>query len=87
MDRLKDKVIIITGGYHGIGKAVCREAAGEGTTIAAAFYPDDVIVRMSDFKTNEYAYLVGGHYFEPAVENPMIGYPGSGKTTHCRKRG
>jgi pyruvate,water dikinase len=47
--------------------------------IAAAFYPKDVIVRMSDFKTNEYATLVGGRAFEPAEENPMIGWRGASR--------
>ncbi|WP_217452013.1 PEP-utilizing enzyme [Mucilaginibacter humi] len=46
-------------------------------TIAAAFYPKEVIVRMSDFKTNEYAGLLGGKYFEPDEENPMIGFRGA----------
>ena len=44
--------------------------------IAAAFYPKPVIVRTSDFKTNEYARLLGGREFEPQEENPMIGLPG-----------
>ncbi|MEZ6044012.1 MAG: putative PEP-binding protein [Planctomycetaceae bacterium] len=44
--------------------------------IAAAFYPRDVIVRMSDFKTNEYANLIGGEHYEPSEENPMIGFRG-----------
>jgi len=48
-------------------------------TIAAAFYPKDVIVRMSDFKTNEYANLVGGKEFEPEEENPMIGFRGASR--------
>ncbi|HTM92932.1 MAG TPA: phosphoenolpyruvate synthase [Flavisolibacter sp.] len=48
-------------------------------TIAAAFYPKDVIVRMSDFKTNEYAYLIGGASFEPKEENPMIGFRGASR--------
>ncbi|MEK6838034.1 MAG: phosphoenolpyruvate synthase, partial [Nanoarchaeota archaeon] len=46
-------------------------------TIAAAFYPKDVIVRMSDFKSNEYANLIGGHLFEPKEDNPMIGWRGA----------
>jgi pyruvate,water dikinase len=45
--------------------------------IAAAFYPKDVIVRFSDFKTNEYANLVGGAAFEPKEENPMLGFRGA----------
>jgi len=47
--------------------------------IAAAFYPNDVIVRMSDFKSNEYANLMGGSYFEPKEENPMIGFRGASR--------
>lgn len=47
--------------------------------IGAAFYPNDVIVRMSDFKSNEYANLVGGPYFEPEEENPMIGWRGASR--------
>jgi pyruvate,water dikinase len=48
-------------------------------TIAAAFYPNDVIVRMSDFKTNEYAGLLGGRYYEPEEENPMLGFRGASR--------
>jgi pyruvate,water dikinase len=48
-------------------------------TMAAAFYPKDVIVRMSDFKTNEYANLIGGKDFEPKEENPMIGFRGASR--------
>ena len=48
-------------------------------TIAAAFHPHDVIVRMSDFKSNEYANLVGGKQFEPNEENPMIGFRGASR--------
>ncbi len=47
--------------------------------IAAAFYPKPVIVRTSDFKTNEYAQLLGGQEFEPAEENPMIGFRGASR--------
>ena len=51
-------------------------------SIAAAFYPKDVIVRMSDFKTNEYANLIGGKDFEPKEENPMIGFRGASRYYH-----
>lgn len=51
-------------------------------TIAAAFYPKDVIVRMSDFKSNEYANLVGGKEFEPEEENPMLGFRGASRYYH-----
>jgi pyruvate,water dikinase len=47
--------------------------------IAAAFHPNPVIVRMSDFKTNEYANLLGGRQFEPKEENPMIGWRGASR--------
>lgn len=47
--------------------------------IAAAFYPKDVILRLSDFKTNEYANLIGGRQFEPIEENPMIGFRGASR--------
>jgi pyruvate,water dikinase len=52
---------------HGIG------------TIAAAFYPNPVVVRMSDFKSNEYANLLGGRQFEPEEENPMLGWRGASR--------
>jgi len=55
-------------------------------TIAAAFYPKEVIVRMSDFKSNEYAGLVGGKYFEPDEENPMIGFRGASRYYNERYR-
>jgi pyruvate,water dikinase len=48
-------------------------------TIAAAFYPKEVILRMSDFKTNEYAHLLGGETFEPKEENPMLGFRGASR--------
>ncbi len=54
--------------------------------IAAAFHPKDVIVRLSDFKTNEYANLLGGKAYEPAEENPMIGFRGASRYTHPRYR-
>ncbi|PKL75132.1 MAG: phosphoenolpyruvate synthase [Candidatus Melainabacteria bacterium HGW-Melainabacteria-1] len=55
-------------------------------TIAAAFYPREVIVRMSDFKSNEYANLIGGREFEPHEENPMIGFRGASRYAHERYR-
>jgi pyruvate, water dikinase len=59
------------------------ERLAEGiATIAAAFYPKPVIVRMSDFKTNEYAGLTGGRWFEPKEENPMLGFRGASRYTH-----
>jgi pyruvate,water dikinase len=58
-----------------------RLSEGVGT-IAAAFWPRPVIVRLSDFKTNEYASLLGGSDFEPHEENPMIGFRGAARYTH-----
>lgn len=56
------------------------EKLSEGiATIAAAFYPKPVIVRMSDFKSNEYANLIGGKQYEPLEENPMIGFRGAAR--------
>jgi pyruvate, water dikinase len=60
---------------------VRRLAEGVGT-IAAAFYPKPVIVRLSDFKTNEYASLPGGRWFEPQEANPMLGFRGAARYTH-----
>jgi pyruvate,water dikinase len=59
------------------------EKLSEGiATIAAAFYPKPVIVRMSDFKTNEYASLLGGRSFEPTEPNPMLGFRGASRYAH-----
>jgi pyruvate,water dikinase len=58
-----------------------RLAEGIGT-IAAAFWPKPVVVRMSDFKTNEYASLLGGADFEPHEENPMLGFRGASRYAH-----
>jgi pyruvate,water dikinase len=55
-------------------------------TIAAAFYPKDVIVRLSDFKTNEYANLLGGRRYEPTEENPMLGFRGASRYYDPRYR-
>uniref|UniRef100_UPI00343EBE41 putative PEP-binding protein n=1 Tax=Nitratifractor sp. TaxID=2268144 RepID=UPI00343EBE41 len=51
-------------------------------TIAAAVYPKPCVVRMSDFKTNEYATLLGGKFFEPVEDNPMIGFRGAARYSH-----
>jgi len=62
---------------------VRRLAEGVGI-IAAAFFPRPVIVRLSDFKTNEYARLLGGAAFEPVEENPMLGFRGASRYAHPR---
>ena len=72
----------ITTGYPD-GESFFVERLSEGIgTIAAAFYPKPVVVRMSDFKTNEYRSLVGGAAFEPEEENPMIGFRGASRYAH-----
>jgi len=58
-----------------------RLAEGVGT-IAAAFYPKPVVARLSDFKTNEYANLIGGKAFEPTEGNPMLGFRGASRYAH-----
>jgi pyruvate,water dikinase len=76
---VKQSLTKLTTGYVS-PKAYFVERLAQGiATIAAAFYPKDVIVRMSDFKTNEYANLVGGKQFEPVEENPMIGFRGASR--------
>ena len=75
----RHEVDLLTAGYPDRrAYFIMRLAEGVGT-IAAAFYPRPVIVRFSDFKSNEYASLVGGGHFEPAEENPMIGLRGASR--------
>jgi pyruvate,water dikinase len=69
----------ITTGYQDKPQFFVDRLAQGVSTIAAAFYPKDVIVRMSDFKTNEYANLIGGRQFELSEENPMIGFRGAAR--------
>lgn len=64
---------------------IAKLAQGIGT-IAAAFYPKPVIVRLSDFKSNEYANLLGGRQFEPKEENPMLGWRGASRYYDPRYR-
>jgi pyruvate,water dikinase len=75
----KMKIYDMTNGYEDKAEYfVDRLAEGVGM-IAAAFYPKPVIVRLSDFKSNEYANLIGGRAFEPHEENPMIGWRGASR--------
>jgi len=72
----------LTRGYpDGATFFVQRLSEGIGT-IAAAFWPKPVVVRMSDFKTNEYASLIGGRAFEPVESNPMLGFRGASRYAH-----
>jgi pyruvate,water dikinase len=75
----KKEIETLTEGYTDKEKYFIDKLSQAVATIAAAFYPKDVIVRMSDFKTNEYANLLGGKQFEPQEENPMIGFRGASR--------
>ena len=74
-----DQISELTKGYTDSKKYFIDKLAEAVSIVAAAFYPKDVIVRMSDFKSNEYANLIGGKYFEPHEENPMIGFRGASR--------
>jgi len=76
---IKEQVEKLTHHYPDKEKYFVDKLAQGIATIAAAFYPKDVIVRMSDFKTNEYANLIGGKQFEPHEENPMLGFRGASR--------
>ncbi|HII17000.1 TPA: phosphoenolpyruvate synthase [Candidatus Woesearchaeota archaeon] len=75
----KKKILEATKGYADKAQYFIDKLAYGVARIAAAFYPKDVIVRMSDFKSNEYANLIGGRQFEPKEDNPMIGWRGASR--------
>ena len=84
--KVRAEIDALTQGYADRGEYfVDRLAEGVGI-IAAAFYPKDVIVRLSDFKSNEYAGLLGGRDFEPVEGNPMLGFRGAFRYAHPRYR-
>lgn len=83
-DKAKREIIALTTGYADKEKFFVDQLAYAVATVACAFYPREVIVRMSDFKTNEYANLIGGKEFEPQEENPMIGFRGASRYYHER---
>lgn len=76
---LREEVEELIAAYDSPRDFFVKRVAEGVSTIAAAFAPEPVIVRMSDFKSNEYANLVGGTRFEPDEENPMIGYRGASR--------
>ena len=83
-DTLRDKkakklIAELTKGYKDKAQYFVDKLAYGVATIAAAFYPNDVVVRLSDFKSNEYANLIGGKEFEPIEDNPMIGWRGASR--------
>lgn len=77
--KLKKQIDEITVGYKDKKEFFINKLAEGVGTIAAAFYPKDVILRLSDFKTNEYANLIGGTAYEPVESNPMIGWRGASR--------
>jgi pyruvate,water dikinase len=76
------RIAELTRGYRDKGQYFVDRLADGVATLAAAFFPKDVILRLSDFKTNEYANLVGGAAFEPKEENPMLGFRGASRYCH-----
>ncbi|MBD2442498.1 phosphoenolpyruvate synthase [Dolichospermum sp. FACHB-1091] len=90
-DKLEDelakyKISELTAQYENKAEFFITKLAQGIGTIAAAFYPKPVIVRLSDFKSNEYANLLGGRQFEPKEENPMIGWRGASRYYDPRYR-
>jgi pyruvate, water dikinase len=80
--KLKKQIDDLTKGYADKTRFFIDKLAEGVAKIAAAFYPKDVIIRMSDFKTNEYANLIGGKAYEPIEINPMIGWRGASRYYH-----
>lgn len=78
----KKAIEAITRHYHDKKKYFIEKLSEAVATVAAAFYPKDVIIRMSDFKTNEYSQLIGGALYEPKEENPMLGFRGASRYYH-----
>ncbi|WP_426369079.1 phosphoenolpyruvate synthase [Pseudocolwellia sp. HL-MZ7] len=76
---LKEEITDIIAGYDSPVEFYITKLTEGISTLAAAYSPEKVIVRMSDFKSNEYANLVGGEEYEPEEENPMIGYRGAAR--------
>lgn len=82
----KKAIEAITHQYPNKKKYFTEKLSEAVAMVAAAFYPKDVIVRMSDFKTNEYVQLIGGKVFEPEEENPMLGFRGASRYYNERYR-
>lgn len=80
--QLKRQIADLTSAYPDKGEYFTTKLSEGVAQIASAFYPKPVIVRMSDFKSNEYAKLIGGELFEPKEENPMIGWRGASRYYH-----
>jgi len=84
--KVRAEIEVLTQGYADRGEYFADRLTEGVAMIAAAFYPKDVIVRLSDFKSNEYAGLIGGRDFEPVESNPMLGFRGAFRYAHPRYR-
>ncbi len=78
-EEVVDKIEELTKGYDDKVQYYIDKLAEGMAMISSAFYPKKVILRLSDFKSNEYANLIGGHFFEPLEDNPMIGFRGASR--------
>lgn len=78
-EKLSEKIEILTQGFEDERTFFIKKLSYGIGRIAAAFYPKEIIVRFSDFKSNEYMNLLGGSHFEPKEENPMIGWRGASR--------
>ncbi len=85
-DEVKEQIGALTRGYDHKPDFFVETLARGLSRICSVVYPKPVIIRMSDFKTNEYAELLGGHGFEPDEENPMIGFRGASRYYSPRYR-
>lgn len=77
--QLKKRIDFLTAGWSDKKQFFIDNLAHGISKLAAAFYPKDVVVRFSDFKTNEYANLIGGQLYEPKESNPMLGWRGASR--------
>jgi pyruvate,water dikinase len=78
-EKLSEEIKLLTRGYDNEETFFVKRLSYGIAKIASAFYPKQVILRLSDFKSNEYYNLLGGNYFEPKEENPMIGWRGASR--------
>ncbi|MEK7617582.1 MAG: phosphoenolpyruvate synthase [Patescibacteria group bacterium] len=78
-EELKKEIEVVTVGYEDKAQYYVEKLAHGLGQLAAAFYPYDVLMRFSDFKSNEYAGLIGGRLYEPQEENPMLGWRGASR--------
>ena len=78
-EKLSEQIRVLSRGFENEEDFFIQKLSFGIARIASAFYPEKVIVRFSDFKTNEYYNLLGGNHFEPAEENPMIGWRGASR--------